>query len=306
MKIKYFILMVLAVAVTAGCGPSYDDLKKMSQAEQAKLRHEDSLALKIGVLPTLDCLPIYVAKDCGLFDSTKADIRLKPFNSQIDGDQALVDGRLEGCVTDIVRGQRMKAKRGVSLDYVAATNAGWQLISNRLARIKRINQLDDKMIAITRFSATALLADLATDSAKLKDETVFKIQINDINLRLQMLLANEMDAMFLPEPQATTARLYKNPVLMDSRDKDLRLGVIAFNKNAMNDERRRRQLAVFISGYNAACDSINKNGIRKYTSTLKKYYQLDDKTINALPNTRYEHAKAPRQKDIDAADRWLK
>lgn len=298
--------MVLAVAVTAGCGPSYDDLKKMSQAEQAKLRHEDSLALKIGVLPTLDCLPIYVAKDCGLFDSTKADIRLKPFNSQIDGDQALVDGRLEGCVTDIVRGQRMKAKRGVSLDYVAATNAGWQLISNRLARIKRINQLDDKMIAITRFSATALLADLATDSAKLKDETVFKIQINDINLRLQMLLANEMDAMFLPEPQATTARLYKNPVLMDSRDKDLRLGVIAFNKNAMNDERRRRQLAVFISGYNAACDSINKNGIRKYTSTLKKYYQLDDKTINALPKTRYEHAKAPRQKDIDAADRWLK
>ena len=200
----------------------------------------------------------------------------------------------------------MKAKRGVSLDYVAATNAGWQLISNRLARIKRINQLDDKMIAITRFSATALLADLATDSAKLKDETVFKIQINDINLRLQMLLANEMDAMFLPEPQATTARLYKNPVLMDSRDKDLRLGVIAFNKNAMNDERRRRQLAVFISGYNAACDSINKNGIRKYTSTLKKYYQLDDKTINALPKTRYEHAKAPRQKDIDAADRWLK
>lgn len=306
MKIRYFILMVLAVAVTAGCGPSYDDLKKMSQAEQAKLRHEDSLALKIGVLPTLDCLPIYVAKDCGLFDSTKADIRLKPFNSQIDGDQALVDGRLEGCVTDIVRGQRMKAKRGVSLDYVAATNAGWQLISNRLARIKRINQLDDKMIAITRFSATALLADLATDSAKLKDETVFKIQINDINLRLQMLLANEMDAMFLPEPQATTTRLYKNPVLMDSRDKDLRLGVIAFNKNAMNDERRRRQLAVFISGYNAACDSINKNGIRKYTSTLKKYYQLDDKTINALPKTRYEHAKAPRQKDIDAADRWLK
>lgn len=306
MKIRYFILMVLAVAVTAGCGPSYDDLKKMSQAEQAKLRHEDSLALKIGVLPTLDCLPIYIAKDCGLFDSTKADIRLKLFNSQIDGDQALVDGRLEGCVTDIVRGQRMKAKRGVSLDYVAATNAGWQLISNRLARIKRINQLDDKMIAITRFSATALLADLATDSAKLKDETVFKIQINDINLRLQMLLANEMDAMFLPEPQATTARLYKNPVLMDSRDKDLRLGVIAFNKNAMNDELRRRQLAVFISGYNAACDSINKNGIRKYTSTLKKYYQLDDKTINALPKTRYEHAKAPRQKDIDAADRWLK
>ena len=41
-----------------------------------------------------------------------------------------------------------------------------------------------------------------------------------------MLLNNEMDAMLLTEPQATTARIYKNDVLMDSRDKDMRLGVI--------------------------------------------------------------------------------
>ena len=299
MKIRYFILMVLAVAVTAGCGPSYDDLKKMSQAEQAKLRHEDSLALKIGVLPTLDCLPIYVAKDCGLFDSTKADIRLKPFNSQIDGDQALVDGRLEGCVTDIVRGQRMKAKRGVSLDYVAATNAGWQLISNRLARIKRINQLDDKMIAITRFSATALLADLATDSAKLKDETVFKIQINDVALRLQMLLNNEMDAVLLPEPQATEARMKGGNVIADSRDKKKVLGVLAFRAEVMKDSHRRKQLSVFGKAYNMACDSLNKNGLQHYSAVLKKHYGIDDKVIKALPKIKYTHMKKPSKAETD-------
>ena len=32
----------------------------------------------------------------------------------------------------------------MTLDYVAATNAYWQLISNRLARIRRLKQLDDK------------------------------------------------------------------------------------------------------------------------------------------------------------------
>lgn len=59
----------------------------------------------------------------------------------------------------------MKAK-GTGLDYVGATNAYWQLISNRKARIRNIKQLNDKMIAMARFSATALLADYATDSLK--------------------------------------------------------------------------------------------------------------------------------------------
>lgn len=304
-KHTILLLSVIVIASITGCGPSYDEVKKQSRAEWRQQRMEDSLALKIGVIPTLDCLPIYVAKEYNLFDTAKADIRLKYFSSQIDCDAALKKAKIEGCVTDIVRGQYMKSK-GTQLDYVAATNAYWQLISNRLARIRRINQLSDKMIAMARFSATALLADYATDSAKLKQEEVFKIQINNVNLRLRMLLNNEMDAMLLPEPQATQARLYKNPVLMDSRDKDMRFGVIAFNKKSMNDKRRQQQLKVFIDGYNAACDSINKNGLKHYAAIIKKYYKTDDKVINALPKMKFERANTPRQKDIETADRWLK
>ena len=154
MKTKHIILFLLIGLAICGCGPSYDDVKKQSQAEQARLRKEDSLALKIGVMPTLDCLPAYIAKDYHLFDTVKADIRLKPYNSQIDCDAALAAGKLEGCFTDIVRGQYMK-KRGSQLDYVAATNTYWQLISNRNARIMRLNQLGDKMVAMARHSATA-------------------------------------------------------------------------------------------------------------------------------------------------------
>lgn len=284
---------------------SFEESQKQSKAEAAKRKAEDSLALKIGVLPTLDCLPIYVAKEKGLFDNAQTDIHLKPFNSNIDCDAALSAGRIEGNVTDIVRGQYMKS-RGTALDYVASTNAYWQLISNRKARIKNLRQLNDKMTAMTRFSATGLLADFGTDSVKLKRENVFKIQINDMALRLKMLLNNEMDAVVLTEPQATTARLYKNPVLMDSRDKDFRFGVIAFSSKAMKDKRRQQQLKTFIAGYNKACDMINKNGIKHFSPLLKKYYQTDDKTIAALPEIKFVYAAAPRKKDIDTADKWLK
>ena len=200
MKAKHIVIFLLSTLILTACGQSYEEARKQSKAEYEKRKKEDSLALKVGVLPTLDCLPMYVAKEQCLFDTAKADIRLKQFMSQIDCDAALKAEKTEGGITDLVRGQRMKAK-GTGLDYISATNTYWQLISNRKARIRNIKQLNDKMIAMARFSATALLADYATDSVKLKPEEVFKVQINDVALRLQMLLNNEMDAMLLTEPQ---------------------------------------------------------------------------------------------------------
>lgn len=67
---------------------------------------------------------------------------------------------------------------------------------------------------MARFSATHLLAELCIDSARLKRDDVFLVQINDPNICLKMLQNNELDAMLLPEPQATSARLWKNPVLL--------------------------------------------------------------------------------------------
>ncbi len=303
-KAGIILLLLFVMATIFSCGPSYDEVKRTSRAERLKRMKEDSLALKIGVLPTMDCLPMYVAKETELFDTAKADIRLKPYKSNIDCDAALTKGTIEGNISDLVRGEYMK-KRGTHLEYVSSTNTYWQLISNRIARIRQLKQLNDKMLAMTRFSATALLADYAVDSAKLKEENVFKIQINDVDLRLMMLLNNEMDAVLLPEPQATKARIHGNHVLMDGKDKDLRLGVLAFRSDAMNDKRRKIQIETFIKGYNAACDSINKNGIRHYSQILKKYYNIGDKEINALPKMKFGHVEPPRQKDINAAKKWL-
>ena len=70
--------------------------------------------------------------------------------------------------------------------------------------------MDDKMVAMTRYSVTDLLSDMVVDSAKLKPERVFRIQINDVNVRLKMLENNEMDALLMTEPYATQAILAKN------------------------------------------------------------------------------------------------
>lgn len=288
------------IFTVAGCGKSYEEKQRLSKAEKARLDSIDRMALKIGVMPTLDCLPVYIAHEDSLFDSLGVDVHLRYYNAQMDCDTALARGRVEGSITDLIRATRLQ-RMGTPLTFPIATNTYWQLITNKKSRISDLKQLADKMIAITRYSATSYLADLAIDSGKPKYD-VYRVQINDVNLRLRMLLNNEMDAMLLPEPQATKARIEGHRVLMDSRDKDINLGVYAFREKALRDAHRKKQLATFIKAYNMAVDSINKNGVKYYTSMIEKYCHVDKKTIEKLPTLRYLPAMEPRLRDLKIAN----
>ena len=302
---KKIVLVMFSAMLLVGCGQSYEEAKEQSARERAMQQKKEAEALKVGVLPTIDCLPMFIIKEREWIDTAKADVRFKDIESHIAADDALRKGIIEGSVTDIVRAERMK-RQGVALTYVASTPLSWQFITNKKARIKELKQLTDKMIAMSRFSATAMLADMAVDSSKLKSEYVFRVQVNNPQIRLKMLINNEMDAALLPEPQATAARIAGNPVLMDAKNRDLRMGAIVFTDKAMNDSRRRSQIDAFIKAYNQACDSINHYGIANYAGIIKKYMDVDNKTVRSIPKIKFEHAARPREKDIAKANSWLR
>lgn len=304
-KMKKIVCAIIGLLLLVACGQSYEETKRQNQQQRKEAFRRDSTALKIAVMPTLDCLPLYVAEYHQLFDTLNGGVRLKHFMAQMDCDTAIERKRVEGCVTDLVRALRM-TKKGTSLRYIASTNSYWQLIANHNSRIHQLKQLDDKMVAMTRFSVTDMLSDYIVDSIKLRDEHVFRVQINDLNVRMQMLQNNEMDAFFFSEPQATRARMAKNPVLLDTRTLDMQMGVIAFREKEMRHPERHKQLDLFIKAYNAACDSINKYGLKHYRGIIMKHCGVEAAVVDSLPkNIKYQHAVGPRQKDIDCVEKWL-
>ena len=299
------VIFIACLLLLTGCGQSYEESKRQTKQQQKEKAKLDSAALKIAVMPTLDCLPLFVAQQYELFDTVNGGVRLKVYQAQMDCDTAVQRGRVEGFVTDLVRAMRID-KQGVKMRYVAATNAYWQLVTNRNARIRQLKQLDDKMVAMTRFSATDLLTDCARDSVKLLPERVYKVQINDLNVRMQMLLNNEIDALWLPEPLATQARVMKHPVVLDSRDVKMQLGVMAFRDKEMQRKERAKQLALFTQAYNQACDSINKYGVAHYRNILTSRIKMKSSVVDSIPqDIRYQHARAPRQQDMTLVEQWL-
>ena len=302
---KKLIYLCLIILMAGACGQSYEETKRLSRLERQRQMREDSAALKIAVMPNLDCLPMLVARQYNLYDSLGADIRLKFYSAHIDCDTALLNDRVEGTVTDLVRAERMMMK-GKKLIYCTATDAYWQLVSNRNSRVKDLKQMDDKMMAMTRYSVTDMLGDYAIDSVKLDGERVYRVQINDVRVRLQMLHNNEMDAMLLTEPQASEALAAKHKLLLDSRKIDWKMGAVVFRDIIKGDSARERQYDVFVKAYNMACDSINKYGVARYGDLVTKYCQVKASTVDSIKNYRFSHVAEPREKDIETARKWLK
>lgn len=302
---KKILTIAIIACLLAACGQSYEETKRISRQQQRELARKDSAALKIAVMPTLDCLPMFVAEHYQLFDTLRGGVRLKQFAAQMDCDTALERGRVEGAISDLVRAMRME-RRGTKIRYEAATNTRWQLVTNRNARVRQLKQLDDKMVAMTRYSATDLLTDRVVDSVKLDKDRVFKVQINDVHVRLLMLQNNEMDALWLTEPQATVARLMKHNVVYDTGKENVQLGVLAFREKEMQRQARAQQLQLFVKAYDQACDSINKYGVRHYRDLIVKRCKMKANMVDSLPDDiKYEHARGPRERDVALAERWL-
>ena len=294
---KNLLLYILVAAFIASCGNSVEEQKRLSRVERQRLQREDSLALKFAVLPTADCMPLFLAKEKRMFDTLGVDVRLRCFNAQMDCDTAFAGCSVEGIVTDIVRAKHL-IDQGTPISFVSTTNAYWQLIANRKARLKEIKQFGDKMIAMTRYSATDYLCNRVLDGVK-TSSVVFRIQVNDVNIRLNMLLNNEMDGAWLAEPLATTARLAGNHVVVDSRDIRKGLGVIAVRQDKTADKWRQKQLAAFTKAYNAACDSLNTYGMGHYKDVLRKYYKVDNRTIASLPKLQFSHISKPNSEYVN-------
>ena len=80
---RNLFLIIIGILFFAACGESYEEKQRLTRAERARLAKEDSAALKVGVMPTLDCMPIYLAKERHLFDTLGADIRPKVYTCYV-------------------------------------------------------------------------------------------------------------------------------------------------------------------------------------------------------------------------------
>ena len=63
------------------CSNSEQERHRLSKQEKARLDSIDRASLKIGVMPTLDCLPVYLAYEDSIFLKQGVTVHLYCYNA---------------------------------------------------------------------------------------------------------------------------------------------------------------------------------------------------------------------------------
>ncbi len=228
---KHLWIAIVAMVVMVGCGSAgeqtdgrVDDTALADSLQRVTLADGRTL-LRLAYLPTAEADTLLSRAEGGCLELDSLVVELVPFTAHMDIDTALVGGSVDCALSERVRLDALREKHNVRTRVVAETTLGWTLVSHANARLTKLEQFGDKMVAMTRFSATDSLTDLAFAKVKVK-QPYYKVQVNDVDLRLMMLLNNELDAAWLPEPQASRAIAEGHKALVSSADLKRQFGVL--------------------------------------------------------------------------------
>lgn len=303
MKAMRFLWIVCA-ALLAACGgdrPAQD-----GKAAPPQPAGTDSTVLRLALLPTVDCLPFYYAEAAGIYDTLGLrGLQLVTFAAQADADTALLGGSVQGGVTDLVR-LGYHCGKGKKLVAVAATDGSWAFAACDRLRIRSVDKMKGRMVAVSRLSASDCLSGEALQKHKMKYGDIFRPQINSFALRTSMLNENQIDGAVLPEPYATAARLAGHRLLPATGFSDIQPGCVAFNRKALENKATAAALKLLLRGYNMAADTLNRRGTAACADLLLKDFHLARNVVDSLRLPRYGHAHLPDEADIEKARAFLR
>lgn len=277
-KIFIFIITVVLCMLQA-C--KYDSFNSKNSDKQ---NGKDTDTVHIAILPVNESEPLRYAQQNGIFDSLGISVSLDTFMAAMDADTAFINGKAQFIITDSIKAKYLTSLclslgDSDSVYSIITDTLELSLMTANTARIRNLKSLKEKIIAVTRNSAIDYSADKILQSAQLKKEELNRPQINNIELRAQMLNLSQYDGAILPEPFATQCeemgayRLHtiKEPILvLLTRNKYIKNNKeISLIKKAYERGKqlyladKRKQIA---AKRKAEAQSDNNNGTRKNTN----------------------------------------
>jgi NitT/TauT family transport system substrate-binding protein len=294
------VFLIVLLILSAAC--SRKKTIKTPAKTETKVK-ADSAQLVFAVLPTLDCLPFYIAAKQHIYDSLGIHVNVVVYRSQMDAEQSVLKGKSDGCATDMFRVGLLQSQKE-PIRFLFTTNREWQLVANKVLRISNIGQINDRMIGITRNSSTDYLCDFVVSHLKPNNQ-ILRAQINSVVVRLEMLENNQIETAFLPQPMAFIARKHGHTVLPLSADLCKGFCGFAISSRIMKSPEYRNKLNIFLKGYNIAVERLTKNDRLLLPSTTLQDFLLNDIADSIATHKVFKKATSASTDKVAVTLKWL-
>lgn len=289
-KILLLSMLILALALAAGCGNSNDKTQK------------DLQPITIGLMPDTDSLPFIIAKEKGYFAEEGIEVNIQQYKSAMDRDSALQSGNLDGAVSDMLAVAFAKAG-GFDVKVTSFTDGSYKLIASKDAGINNVKALAGKDVAVSRNTIIEYVTDQILAKEGMDSESINKVIIPQIPTRLEMLQNGKLAAATLPEPMASIAVSNGCTYVTGSDELGINPGVIMFTAKTVDN--KTAEIAAMYRAYNKAVDYLNNTSCDEYIDLVVEKGGFPPAAKEALKLPEYHKAALPKESDVTDCIKWL-
>lgn len=234
----------------------------------------DTSSIRVALLPTLDCLPLAIAADEGLFDRLGLEVRLIMFHSQMEAEKALTLGHVDVCASDAWRLADLRNK-GTAVEPLFATRREWALVATKSLRTQKLQDVSSRMIAGTRLSAVDFLADSIETRLSQTNGPMLRPQINDLRIRQRMLTNAQVDAALLPVPIAMQAVQAGGKKLFESGEATRNRTGFIVKSQLLEDSIQSNRLNILRQAYDSTAVRLSRLPRLPQAPTLDALFHLN-------------------------------
>lgn len=276
----------------------------LSACSGKKQESAEVQTLTVGVMSSMDYLPLAVAQREGYFEKHGVDVKIQKFMSANERDMAFQSGTVDGGVTDYTSAALL-ASGGFDMKLTSKCQAPFYIVAGAQSGIKNLSELKGKKIAVSQNTVIDFCVDMALASVGLTPNDVEKVEINKIPTRFEMLRNNKIDATGLPNPFALIAASEGCKLLVSMDSLKYTVTGIVFSQKVIDT--KSEAIKKMYAAYNDGVAYLNSHTVADIKDILVKELQFPEPVAEKVTLPAYTDAQpvTVADKDIQQVISWL-
>lgn len=265
--------------------------------------------LRVGVLPVMNTLPLFVAEQEGFYEAQGVNVELVPLESARDRSIGLQTGQLEvgnndvmGAVLQIAGGDELKIVRHDTFEngvrfFSIVTGAGTGL--DTAEKLIAALENGEAQVAIGHNTVTEYMASKLLRDAGYEPQEGDYLEVSAIPLRLENMAQGAVAAALLPEPLTSLGELQGgHAVLQDSATEFV---PVALTVTQVAIDERPGDVCAFLAAYQQAVEVINADPEAYRHNQIR----IPEPIIDTYEVPTFAAPRVPTQEEIALVQDWM-
>jgi len=266
--------------------------------------------LRVGVLPVLNTLPIFVAAEAGFYDELGVTVEIVPIESARDRAIAQQAGEIDvansdaiGTILQVNGGDQVKIVRH---DTFTADYRFFSIVTGAASGLTTLDELtvalaaDEAQIAIAQNTITEYLATAMLRAAGYEPEANDYLEIAAIPIRLEQIAQGTVAAGLLPEPLTTLAtNMQGGTAVVD--DNGIGFIPVTLTVNQSTIDTRSSDVCAFLKAYELAVQAIAANPEEYRENPIR----IPDPVRPLYIIPQFEAPRVPSAEELQRVSNWM-